>query len=276
MNVPLHSNPPIRAIALCLLALTIAASAAAPAGAPELEKLRASYKAAVARGTMSVVQSHIANLEKLRDIYTRGSNLTGAAKVQGDIDRANMAMASGEFLPPVADANVPAPELDKLRAGHEAEIERALKPYRETYERELGKLRDNYTRAANLPGATEVQEEIDALKPDGGGSSKSITSAELLATGKQPRLTGKAPKPEWYLGKTWSTDRGTTWTFAKDGKGEVKFNGKITPMTWEVTSTGVLKMRYGPTTTLMHLISRGDGITGPQEGRFDCAVHLKQ
>ena len=81
----------MRIFELCLLVLTMAASAALPAGVPELEKLRASYKAAAAKGTKPVLQSHITTLEKLRDIYARGANLTGATKVQADIDRADPA-----------------------------------------------------------------------------------------------------------------------------------------------------------------------------------------
>src|SRR3954465_12981860 len=114
----------MRSIALCLLAFTIAASAASAAEAPELEKLRASYKAAIARGTKSVVQGHIGTLEKLRDIYAHGANLPGATKVQADIDRANVAMSTGEIIPAATDAsNVAAPELDKLRATQETDME---------------------------------------------------------------------------------------------------------------------------------------------------------
>jgi hypothetical protein len=271
----------MRTISLCLLTLTMAASAAAPANAPELEKLRASYKAAVAKVAKSILQTHIATLEKLRDIYARGSNLTAATKVQADIDRANVAMTTGEFIPPAADANVLAPELDKLRTGHEADIERAIKPYRETYVRELDKLRDNYTRAANLAAATAVQAEIDGAKPDAAGTSK-LTAVELRAAGKQPHLSGKAPKSEWFVGKTWVNSSGTAWIFAKGGKGEVHHTtGKIAPMTWDVMPSGVLKLRHEASTSAnissmyVYLTSAKDGLSGLEEDRLIKPMHPK-
>jgi hypothetical protein len=269
----------MRFVALCLLAFTIAARAASPAAAPELEKLRASYKAAVAKGTRSVVQAHITTLEKLRDIYARGANLAAATKVQGGIDRANVAMTTGEIIPPAADANVSAPELDKLRASHAADIERAVKPYRETYVRELDKLRDNYTRTANLAAATAVQAEIDEAKSAGQPGGK---SSELPAAGKQPRLSGKSPKNEWYIGRTWVNSSGTAWTFAKGGKGEVHHTtGKKVPMTWDVLPSGVLKVRHEASASsnigsgYIYFASATEGLSGLEEDRLTKPMHPK-
>jgi hypothetical protein len=260
---------PMKVFALFLLTLTMAASAATPAGAPELEKLRASYKAVVAKGTKPIVQSHITTLEKLRDIYTRGANLAGATKVQTDIDRAKVALATGEFIPSAADSdNVAAPELDKLRAGNDANIERAVKPYRETYVRELDKLRDNYTRAANLAAANAVQEEIDAVKS---GAATGGKAAKPAADGRQPRLSGKAPKSEWYIGKTWAEVKGPgpSWTFAKGGKGEVKHStGRTAPLTWDVMPNGLLKVQHeqssgqGTVSIYISMTSATEGICG--------------
>jgi hypothetical protein len=269
----------MRAVALCLLAFTIAARAASPAGAPELEKLRASYKAAVAKGTRSVVQAHIGTLEKLRGIYARGANLAAATKVQGDIDRANVAITTGEFIPAAADANVAAPELDKLRAGYEADIERAVKPYRETYVRELDKLRDTYTRAANLAAATAVQAEIDGAKPAGQPAGK---AAELPPAGQQPHLSGIAPKTEWYIGKTWVNSSGTAWTFAKGGKGEVHHTtGKTVPMTWDVLPSGVLKLRHEASNNAnissmyVYFANAREGLSGQGEEQLIKPMHPK-
>jgi hypothetical protein len=259
----------MRSIALCLLVFAISASAAPSEGVPELEKLRASYKAAAAKGTKSIVQSHIATLEKLRDIYAHGANLAGATKVQADIDRANVAMTTGEFIPPAADGdNTKAPELDKLRASHEADMERAIKPYRETYQRELEKVRDTYTRAANLAAANAVQEEIDDAKSAGHPRSKAAASS---ASGKPPRLSGKAPKSEWYIGKTWAEVKGPgpSWTFAKGGKGEVVHSkGGTAPLKWEVMPSGVLKVQHvessgqGSVTIYISITSATEGICG--------------
>ena len=259
----------MRVIALCLLIFTMAASAASTTeGPPELEKLRASYKAAVAKGTKSIVQAHLATLEKLRDIYARGGNLPGANKVQGDIDRANVAMTTGELLSPSDADNLPAPELDKLRAGHDADMERAVKPYRETYLRELDKLRDNYTRAANLAAANAVQEEIDEAKSGGPSKGKAAKSA---ADGKQPRLSGKAPKSDWYIGKSWAevNGPGPTWTFAKGGKGEVKHStGGTAPLTWDVQPNGLIKVQHeqstgvGKVSIYIFISSATEGICG--------------
>jgi hypothetical protein len=222
MKAPLLSARPVRTIALYLFAITTASSAANPADAPELEKLRLSYKTAVAKGTKSLLLSHITTLEKLRDIYTRGSNLQGATKVQTDIDRAKVAMSTGEFLPPAADPNnTTAPELDKLRAGHDGSIERALKPFRETYARELDKLRDSYTRAANLAAATAVQEELDGVKSDGpqGGPER------------------------FFAGKSWWTPVNSEYRFGRGESGErIDVKGVKTAFTWRKLKTGMVEV----------------------------------
>ena len=270
----------MKSIALFLIPLLLAATVHA-ADAPELEKLRASYKAAVGKATKLILQAHIVTLEKLRDTYTRAANLVAATKVQADIDRTNVAMSMGEYNPPATDANnVTAPELDKARAAHDADIERAIKSYRETYVRELEKLRDNYTRATNLAGATAAQAELDALKPGGAPAGK---AAELQASGQQPRLSGKAPKSEWYIGKTWVNSSGTAWTFAKGGGGEVKYDGgKTVPMTWDITSKGVLKTRQessrgtGISTMYLYIMSPVEGMSGLGEDELRKPLQLKQ
>lgn len=61
--------------------------------------------------------------------------------------------------------NLPAldiPELDRLRDSHKAALDRATKPLTQTYVKELEKLRDAYTRSANLDAAKAAQAEINA------------------------------------------------------------------------------------------------------------------
>ncbi|SKB00930.1 hypothetical protein SAMN02745166_03259 [Prosthecobacter debontii] len=54
-------------------------------------------------------------------------------------------------------------ELNNLRNSYQSAINRAVKPITDTYLVELTKLRDTYTRNANLEAANSVQLEIDLL-----------------------------------------------------------------------------------------------------------------
>jgi len=104
-----------------------------------------------------------------------------------------------------------------------------------------------------------------------------------LATGKNPRLTGKPPKSDWYIGKTWVADSGASWTFAKGGGGEVDYpsRNKKAPMTWEVMPTGMLKLRHESSsskemiTDWVILISATDGLVGTRDGFLDHPLHPK-
>eukprot|EP01031_Cornospumella_fuschlensis_P009253 gene9253-11368_t len=58
---------------------------------------------------------------------------------------------------------VDTPEYDRLRTSYRAAVERATEPLTKTYLAELEKVRDLYTRAANLEAANKVQAEIDAI-----------------------------------------------------------------------------------------------------------------
>lgn len=52
-------------------------------------------------------------------------------------------------------------QLRQLRGSYEAAVQKAIKPMSEAYLNELKKLRDNFTRSANLEAANAVQKEID-------------------------------------------------------------------------------------------------------------------
>jgi hypothetical protein len=112
---------------------------------------------------------------------------------------------------------VDVPELDRLREAHKTALERAAKPVTQTYLAELAKLRDAYTRAANLEAANRVQTEIRAISQnataDDVGQAVSAPKGDILGT----RVDIRANEMNGY--KIGSLKRGATITLSYvDGK----------------------------------------------------------
>lgn len=68
-------------------------------------------------------------------------------------------------------------ELNNLRNSYQSAINRAVKPISDTYMAELIKLRDTFTRGANLEAANAVQLEIDML------NAKMTSSRDVVSAG---------------------------------------------------------------------------------------------
>lgn len=70
------------------------------------------------------------------------------------------------------------PDLDRLRDSYNAAVERAVNPLTRTYLNELIKLRDSYTRSADLKSANAVDEEVQAItiKITASGGMKPVSS----------------------------------------------------------------------------------------------------
>lgn len=78
------------------------------------------------------------------------------------------------------------PDLDRLKTSYTAAMEKATKPINQTYLTELAKIRDAYTRSANLEAANKVQVEIDLIKNDFGLSSPGApTATPTVAAGQE-------------------------------------------------------------------------------------------
>ena len=96
-------------LSLSCLAAPVWVTGAEPAA--EFDRLQGSYQAAVERETAPLRQTYLAELEKLRESYTRAGNLAGANTVQAEIVAMNQQIAfakTGKRAPtePVAPGTV--------------------------------------------------------------------------------------------------------------------------------------------------------------------------
>jgi pentatricopeptide repeat protein len=123
-------------------------------------------------------------------------------------------------LPTISLSAEPA-DLARLRDNYLQAAERALTPVKLTYEKELQKLLDTYTKAGKLDDALQVKNEMTKLK--GGVIAAPVSSPET------DKLRG------YFVGRTWVTGSGSAFSFKKDGSGEVQWDEGKEPFTWEVT-----------------------------------------
>jgi hypothetical protein len=127
------------------------------------------------------------------------------------------------FLMPVHGADTR--EFDRLQSGYKDALDRAIKPLTQTYIRELERMRDAFTREAKFDAANKVQAEIDAVRQSTGQPAnqpavvsptlaKAATTAPTDDSASTP--SPKMPELRWIVGRSWVTDRETTWSFTRD------------------------------------------------------------
>lgn len=112
-------------------------------------------------------------------------------------------------------------DLVRLRDNYQQAAERALTPVKATYEKELQKLLDAYTKAGKLDDALVVKNELAKLK--GGVVTAPVSSPET------DKLRG------YFVDRTWVTGSGSAFSFNKDGTGEVQWNEGKEAFKWEIT-----------------------------------------
>lgn len=86
---------------LVILLLSVVASLHG-ADTPEFDRLRDSYKAAMEKATKPINQTYLAELTKVRDMYTRAAKLDAANKVQSEIDAIAGDQNAGKPVPQTA------------------------------------------------------------------------------------------------------------------------------------------------------------------------------
>lgn len=175
---------------LSMLCLLIPASAAAE----DLERLRASYGAAVDRAVQPARESYERELSRLVDTRTRRSELEGALSARKVLQALSAASAGGED----GDGPTGDTELDRLRATYEEAAERVVRPLRETYLRELDKIVQARTRNSDLQGTLAAKAELDRAAEE---RDRSLAD----------------PLEALFVGQTWVSAAGTAFTFEKDG-----------------------------------------------------------
>ncbi|MGV3659920.1 MAG: hypothetical protein ACO1TE_07040 [Prosthecobacter sp.] len=118
------------------------------------------------------------------------------------------------------------PEMDRLKASYDAAVERSVAPLRATYEKELLKLMEKHTKAGDLTAALKVKDEIEKLT----GKPVLIPTAAPSGTGAVARAKVLEP---YFVGKTWRTPTGTSFTFREDGTGDRQFGNDKSAFKWK-------------------------------------------
>ena len=85
------------------------------------------------------------------------------------------------------------PEFDRLKESYKAAMEKATKPINQTYLTELTKIRDAYTRAANLEAANKVDAEIKLVSSDFGISAAGTAPPQTVVQAQGEEITAVVP-----------------------------------------------------------------------------------
>lgn len=167
-----------------------------------------------------------------------------------------------------ADGDV---ELLKLRSSYQNAVDRAVKPLRSTYEKELLKLLEKRTKAGDLNAALEVKKELEVIT----GKSVVTNPEEATETASVPETKGME---SLFVKKTWKTATGTKFSFEKDGEGFRQFGADRTPIKWRargslyIEVTGQATQGGAERTWFMHFKSRDTAFYG--ETREDISAPL--
>jgi|APTNR8051073442_1049403.scaffolds.fasta_scaffold44158_2 hypothetical protein len=232
---------------LVLLALPLVDSVAADEG---LDRLRASYQAAVARAMQAPRENYAKELNRVIETRTRRSDLEGAVAAHKALGLLTSDPGENEE----GGTQVADEELDRLRSGYEEASGRALKPLRETYLRELNKILQARTQASDLPGALAVKNEIESVE-------------------KETRQKEGDPIETYFVGRTWVSQSGTAFTFAEDG-GCLRETGQRREGTWKRRGDVVISSIEGSPqeTRYFRFVSKTEGYYGNSEDKIEMPV----
>lgn len=198
-------------LAVCLWLL-----ASSSAGADsELNQLRTSYEAAVDRAVQSLREAYGKELKNLVETHTRNADLDGALAARAELERLDKGAESESEIPNEADAGsgvATDAEVQRLRAAYENAMDRALRPLRETYERELARIVAARTRGSDLEGALAARAELERIAED-------PDEEEAMEEDEEENDPGSSRRPpdEFFVDKTWVSPAGTAFTFLEDG-----------------------------------------------------------
>lgn len=128
----------------------------------------------------------------------------------------------------------PVPEPDRLtvlRDSWQSARERALRPIDQTYQAELKKLLDEFTRAGRLEDALAVKNELETVAAGEAPPADVAAAVPAPATApeKEPRhlrdLTNFADYQRFFAGTLWVSGTGPGISFAEDGAKIALFDG---------------------------------------------------
>ena len=135
-------------------------------------------------------------------------------------------------------------ELQRLREQYNVAVQRALAPVQATYQQQLERLMDSYTKGGKLNEALSVKAEIDKLR--------SGTVAATVATPQNSKLRS------YFVGRTWGTSA-TNFTFHEDGTGVVQWDAGKDPFKWEIIDGSVVRVQRPDKTSFFFFESRQKG-----------------
>lgn len=129
--------------------------------------------------------------------------------------------------------------LSTLRANYTAAVKRATDPLTERYEEELEKLKDVYTRNAQLEAALAVDAELKRIQSKEGGDEteeEKEVSIPKIDGNRKTRSELKAIEKA-FVDSMWQT-KTNKYYFRSDGTGTRVIGSEVTPFEWELQDNG--------------------------------------
>lgn len=231
-----------------LLSLLVPMLAAAD---EELDRLRASYEAAVARAVQPARENYAKALNRVAESRSKQGDLAGALGAKTALEQLDAASTNGaEDVEPAKDD-----ELGRLRSAYGDATERVTGPLRETYLRELNKIVQARTRNSDLQGALVAKAEVERIAEE--VARKNADPLEAL-----------------FVGKTWVSQAGTAFTFAKDGKCIREAGGDRRNGTWRRRGSVVISGIDGAPqeTRYFRFVSKTEAYYGNGENSINLPV----
>jgi hypothetical protein len=127
-------------------------------------------------------------------------------------------------------------ELGNLRASYENAIIKVTAPVKATYEKELQKLLERYTKAGNLDEAAKVIAELKNV-----GATVTTSALSASKTGNQAPASPLSSE-RFFVNKAWKTPTGTKFSFEKGGTGKRSFGKDETSFVWRTLADGSIEV----------------------------------
>ena len=127
-------------------------------------------------------------------------------------------------------------ELGNLKSSYENAVIKVTAPVKATYEKELQKLLERYTKAGNLDEAAKVIAELKSV-----GAAVTTSSPSASKGGNQDSASPQSAE-RFFVNKTWRTPTGTKFSFEKSGTGKRSFGNDETSFVWRTLADGSVEV----------------------------------
>lgn len=189
------NNKPFFLGLLSCFAVVAASAQNVPAAPREMEPLKARYAADVVAAITPVKARYEQQLQGLMKSLTTKADLNGALAVKNEVEWLSLGG-------PAPAASASPREMGPLKARYAADVQVALKPIKDRYEKQLQALTKSLTTKDDLAGALAVKNEIESLSIDnstaaatavagywrfGNGAAMQIKDDGAVANPKSPK-----------------------------------------------------------------------------------------